>query len=87
MLSCKEVTKLVSENLDRGLPLWRRIGLRLHVFMCRGCSAYRHQIESLHTSVSDHYRADQSAKHGEVLSDEALERIKQSLHTDRSHPQ
>lgn len=87
MLSCKEATKLVSENLDRGLSLWRRLGLRFHVFMCKGCSAYRHQVESLHTAVSEHYSADQFAKHGDDLSNEALERIKQSLHTDRSHPQ
>lgn len=86
MLSCKEVTKLVSENLDRHLPLWRRLGLRLHVAMCKGCSAYRRQIESLNKLVSDHYRNDQTVKDCNDLPDDALERIKESLRTDHSYP-
>ena len=86
MLSCKEVTKLVSENLDRHLPLWRRLGLRLHVAMCKGCSAYRRQIESLNKLVSDHYRSDQAANNRNDLPDGALARIKESLHTDQSGP-
>ncbi len=86
MLSCKDVTKLVSENLDRDLSLWRRIGLRLHVAMCKGCSAYKRQIESLNKVISDHYRNDQTAKDGKNLPNDALERIKESLRTDPSHP-
>ena len=86
MLSCKEVTKLVSENLDRDLPLWRRIGLRLHVTMCKGCSAYRRQIESLNKLVSDHYRNARTVKHCNALPDDSLDRIKESLRTDHSHP-
>ncbi len=86
MLSCKDVTKLVSENLDRDLSLWRRIGLRLHVMMCKGCSAYRRQIESLNKVVSDHYRDDPAVKNCADLSSDALERIKASLRTDHSHP-
>lgn len=85
MLSCKEVTKLVSENLDRALPLWRRIGLRMHVAMCVGCSAYRRQIESLNKLVSDRYRKDGAAGNGNDLPDDARERIKESLRADHSH--
>ena len=85
MLSCKDVTKLVSENLDRDLSLWRRIGLRLHVAMCKGCSAYKRQIESLNKVISDHYRNDQTAKDCKNLPNDALERIKESLRTDHSH--
>ncbi len=86
MLSCKEVTKLVSENLDRGLPLWRRLGLRLHVAMCKGCSAYRRQIESLSKLVSDHYLSAPGVERSDSLPDDALERIKESLRIDHSHP-
>ena len=86
MLSCKDVTKLVSESLDRDLSLWRRIGLRLHLAMCKGCSAYRNQIESLNKVVSDHYRDDQTVKDSNDLPDDARERIKESIRTDHSHP-
>ena len=86
MLSCREATKLVSDNLDRNLPLWTRIGLRLHATMCKGCAAYRRQIESLNKLVSDHYRSDQAANNRNDLPDGVLARIKESLHTDQSGP-
>lgn len=86
MLSCKEVTKLVSENLDRDLPLLRRLGLRLHVMMCKGCSAYRRQIESLNKLVADRYRRNPPEKAGRSISTDAAERIKASLRSDTSRP-
>ncbi len=55
MLSCKEATRLVSEGLDRELPFWRRMSLRFHVVMCRGCSRYKRQITALNSLVTDHY--------------------------------
>lgn len=86
ILSCKEAAKLVSEGLDRDLSLWKRLLLRMHVAMCDGCSAYRRQIESLHTAVTDHYRDAQVAQDSHELPSEALERIKQSLRTDSPPP-
>ena len=64
MLSCKEATRLVSEGLDRQLPFWRRLGLRLHVVMCRGCSRYTRQIKALNQLISDHYAGDPPAEEG-----------------------
>lgn len=81
MLSCKEATRLVSEKLDRDLPLWRRLGLRLHVLMCRGCSRYTRQVKTLDRVVSEHYRSDPPPAGPECLSDNSLERIKTSLHS------
>ena len=37
MLSCKEVTRLVSQGLDRELSLGERTMLRFHFVICRGC--------------------------------------------------
>lgn len=92
MLSCKDATRLVSEKLDRELPLWQRLSLRMHVFLCRGCSRYAHQIESLEEVVTEHYRvegleeavtehyreAQPTGPLAELPSD-AMERIKASL--------
>jgi hypothetical protein len=44
MLSCKDVTKLVSESMDRSLPLGKRAGVRLHLLVCRFCERYRRQL-------------------------------------------
>jgi hypothetical protein len=48
MLMCKEATRLISEGLDRRLPLRQRTSLRLHVTICGACSAYKRQLEALH---------------------------------------
>ncbi len=79
MLSCKEATRLVSEGLDRQLPFWRRLGLRLHVVMCRGCSRYTRQIKALNRLISDHYAGDPPAEVSEHVSQDAVQRIKASL--------
>lgn len=47
MLSCQQATELMSQEQDRPLTLAERIGLRLHVWMCTGCSNYRRQMSVL----------------------------------------
>ena len=79
MLSCKEATRLVSEGLDRELPFWRRMGLRLHVVMCRGCSRYTRQISSLNRIISAHYADKPHAEVSEHVSRDAVQNIKSSL--------
>ncbi len=79
MLSCKEATRLVSEKLDRELPLWRRVSLRLHVLMCRACSRYARQVTMLDRTVAEHYRGEPDAVDAERLSSDSLERMKASL--------
>jgi hypothetical protein len=47
MMSCKEATLLMSQNLDRRLGLMERIGLRLHVLICIGCRNTQQHFEFL----------------------------------------
>ena len=44
MLSCKDVTRLISESMDTSLPIGKRIGMRLHLLMCKFCSRYERQL-------------------------------------------
>ncbi len=76
MLSCKEIARLVSDGLDRKLPLRRRIAVRLHLAMCSGCRAYKKQIQSLNQLFS---RRAKREPHAQSLSAEGRERIKASL--------
>src|SRR5262249_15965149 len=46
-ISCKEVTRLISEGLDRDLSLPERTQLQLHFAICRGCRAVNQQMEFL----------------------------------------
>ena len=47
MLTCKEVSHLVSEGLDRKLGLGERVALRLHLAICQGCTNFSKQMEFL----------------------------------------
>lgn len=43
MPSCREVSRLVSESMDRDLPLRHRLSMRLHLLMCSLCSRFHRQ--------------------------------------------
>ena len=47
MLSCKEVTHLLSEAQDRKLNLSEKMHLEMHLAMCRGCKNFREQLSFL----------------------------------------
>ena len=47
MLSCKHATHLMSEALDRPLSRRERFALRVHLLFCRGCRAFRGQMDFL----------------------------------------
>ena len=51
MLSCKEVTRLVSQGEDRQLQLGERVALRLHLALCQGCRNMRVQFKFLRRAV------------------------------------
>lgn len=81
MLSCKEVSQLVSESLDHELPLWKRLNLWMHLCMCGVCWGFRKAVLRIHDEV--HQRAAEieqgSAEQESALSDESRERIKRVL--------
>jgi hypothetical protein len=52
MLSCKEVTRIVSQGLDRKLGLGERLRLRLHLAICDGCTNFRKQILFLRKAMA-----------------------------------
>ncbi len=44
MLSCKDVTRLCSEEQDRPLTLSERLNLRMHLAICKACTNFRQQM-------------------------------------------
>ena len=53
MLPCKEVSRLVSQGLDRELALSERAALRLHFFICEGCRNFNHQMHFLRRAMRE----------------------------------
>lgn len=80
MLSCKEASTLVSQSFDRSLSLRERLGVRLHLLICKACPTFHRQMELIHQSGKQYL-----ARHGDLseseaeLSPEARARIRQAL--------
>jgi hypothetical protein len=47
MLTCKEASRLISERLDRDLPIAERAALRVHLAICAACTQMTRQFEFL----------------------------------------
>lgn len=45
MLSCKDVTKLADDLVDKKLPWSTRLSVRIHLFICYRCRAYVDQLK------------------------------------------
>lgn len=54
MLTCKQVSELISQSLDRRLGLIERLRLHLHLKACESCVNFRKQMSFLRTAVRNH---------------------------------
>ena len=50
MLSCKQVTRLVSLSYEKRLSWPERVGVRMHLLMCRFCRRFAQQMRFLHAA-------------------------------------
>ncbi|MGU7784145.1 anti-sigma factor family protein [Burkholderia sp. PU8-34] len=48
---CKDMTRLLSDALDRHLTMHERLQVRVHLPTCSGCRQYRRQIALLRTAA------------------------------------
>ena len=52
MLTCKEVSRLVSQGLDRRLGFGQRVRLRVHLAICESCTNFSKQVAFLRQAVA-----------------------------------
>jgi anti-sigma factor RsiW len=45
MLTCKEITELVTDYLEGGMSFWQRVRFQVHLGTCRNCRAYLRQMK------------------------------------------
>ena len=81
MLSCKDVTQLISESMDHSLPFGKRVGVRLHLLVCRFCARYERQLLLIRETMKLLVATEEKPgdPHGDPLSAEARERIRIAL--------
>jgi hypothetical protein len=79
MFNCKAVTQIVSESMDRVLPIHHRVLIRMHLLMCKYCSRFNRQLLIIREVCRSEELMPGDSDDTLVLPKEACERIKQSL--------
>ena len=79
MFNCRKVSQLISESMDRKLPIHLRMGLWVHLFMCKLCSRYKKQLQILRETVRLYAMGDETMAPSASLKAAARERIKKAL--------
>ena len=64
MPTCREVSRAVAAGEVEVAGVWRRIGIRLHLLLCRHCRRYAAQLRALGEAA------------GQALSEEAEDRAR-----------
>ena len=85
MRTCREVTQLVSEGLDRPLSPRERVAVRLHVAICSVCRSYRRQVLRLNRLIRKGFQdgPPPGVRSDASLSDAARARIKERLAAEK----
>ena len=79
MFSCQEVSRKVSESMDRKLPWHHRLLMNLHLVMCKYCRRFKDQLLIMHRALNCEDLSPDEASSCPHLSRQACERIKQAL--------
>jgi predicted anti-sigma-YlaC factor YlaD len=72
MFSCRRVSRLLSDRLDRSLSWLERFAVRFHLLGCGPCCRFARTVQSLRTALSE---GGDNAQ----LSPEAKERLRLAL--------
>lgn len=79
ILNCREISRLVSESMDRRLPFYQRVGIMVHLARCRLCARFAEQLKTIRKLSRELFQYREDLDHTIGLSAEAKERIKASL--------
>jgi hypothetical protein len=50
-ISCKEASRLISQEMDSSLPVWERVRLRVHLAICDACSNFSRHLRFLRRAI------------------------------------
>ncbi|MFO8086136.1 MAG: hypothetical protein R6U27_17650 [Desulfobacterales bacterium] len=79
MFCCKDVSKKISESMDRKLPFHHRMFIRIHLMMCKYCALFNQQLMMLRKLSRLETASDEDTTPIVVLSAQARERMKNKL--------
>ena len=73
MLSCKEITENANSYLDKELPFFTRMKVKLHLSMCIHCRRYVDQLNTTIRTLGNLKKAD------ETVSEDVVDNVVNSL--------
>lgn len=77
-LNCQAAARLISRHSERPLALSERVGLKLHLLICRSCRAYQRSVRFL-KRIMLLAGSTMNLSPEAPLSSEARERIRRGL--------
>ncbi len=79
--TCKEVTRMASDTMERKFALRQRIEMKLHFMVCAWCLRYFKQLQLMRELAHQHetQTANEPPVPTSSLSPQARERMKRSL--------
>lgn len=85
--TCKQMTALMSQSMERPLTLRERGQMRLHLWICIWCVWYMEHLHVLHDALQLQQHAAQAddaaaSLPAQQLSPEARERLKRALESN-----
>ena len=78
MPNCREALRSQSDMMDRPATITTRLGLWLHLILCKWCRRYGQHLRFLRTAAHEHEEKFTAAAPGQ-LSTAARDRIKEQL--------
>ena len=75
MLSCKDITENANAYLDKELPFFTRMKVKLHLSMCIHCRRYVDQLNTTIRALGNLNKADETVS--EHVVDDVVSRLKQ----------
>jgi len=80
LMSCKDVSSLISLGQDQRLSLRERMMVRVHLFFCEACSRFSTQIRFLDKAAAKSMREKPESENKDAaLSEEARQRIVRAM--------
>lgn len=78
MLTCKQSSQLISQSLDKSLTWSERLNLKFHLFICKYCARFYHQLHTVKAAV-DKLRNQVEQDESITLSEEAKAKMIQKI--------
>ena len=78
-MTCRDVYPYMSEMLDHEIPFIPRMRVKLHLALCRVCTFYQQQLQTIKKLSENIGLSQENSKEGPDLSEEKKLKIKEAL--------